>query len=40
MHRKWPEFPRFAERYFRYLSGIDALSDHLREGLSKAGLDS
>jgi TolB-like protein len=40
IHRKWPDFPRFADRYFRYLSGIDALSDHLREGLLKARLDS
>lgn len=39
VQRKWPDFPRFADRYFRYLSGIDALSDHLREGLRKAGLD-
>jgi hypothetical protein len=40
IHRKWPDFTRFADRYFRYLSGIDALSDHLREGLLKARLDS
>ena len=40
IRRKWPEFPRFSDRYFRYLSGIDALSDHLREGLAKAGLAS
>ncbi len=39
VRRKWTDFPRFAGRYFRYLSGIDALSDHLREGLHKAGLD-
>lgn len=39
IRRKWPDFPRLADRYFRYLSGVDALSDHLREGLRKAGLD-
>ena len=39
VRRKWPDFPRFADRYFRYLVGIDALSDHLRQGLSKAGLE-
>lgn len=39
VRRKWTDFPRFADRYFRYLSGIDELSDHLREGLHKAGLD-
>ncbi|WP_428678183.1 hypothetical protein [Reyranella sp.] len=39
VRRKWPAFPRFADRYFRYLSGVDALSEHLREGLRKAGLE-
>ncbi|WP_422033938.1 hypothetical protein [Reyranella sp.] len=39
VRRKWPEFPRFADRYFRYLSGVDALSEHLRGGLRKAGLE-
>ncbi len=40
VRRKWPHFPRFADRYFRYLSGVDALSEHLHQGLRKAGLDS
>lgn len=39
VRRKWPHFPRFADRYFRYLSGVDALSEHLHQGLRKAGLD-
>jgi TolB-like protein len=39
IRRKWPAFPERADRYFRYLSGVDALSDHLRQGLHKAGLD-
>jgi TolB-like protein len=38
VQRICPQFPELADRYFRSLSGFDSLSDHLKEGLHKAGL--
>jgi TolB-like protein len=38
VQRICPQFPELADRYFRSLSGFDSLSDHLKEGLQKAGL--
>jgi adenylate cyclase len=33
-----PQFVKLSERYFRYLSCFDPLSDHLKEGLHNGGL--
>jgi hypothetical protein len=33
-----PQFSGLSDRYFRSLSGFDSLSDHLKEGLHRAGL--
>ena len=38
VQRICPQFPDLADKYFRSLSGFDLLSDHLKEGLHKAGL--
>jgi adenylate cyclase len=38
VHRICPQFSELSDRYFRSLSGFDSLSDHLKEGLHKAGM--
>jgi adenylate cyclase len=38
VHRICPGFADLSDRYFRSLSAFDSLSDHLKEGLQKAGV--
>lgn len=38
VQRICPQFSRLSERYFRSITGLDSLVDHLKEGLAKAGL--
>lgn len=38
VQRICPQFANLSERYFRSITGLDSLADHLREGLAKAGL--
>lgn len=38
IHRICPQFSALSDRYFRSLSGLDSLSDHLKQGLHRAGL--
>jgi hypothetical protein len=38
VHRICPQFSELSDRYFRSLSAFDSMSDHLKEGLHKAGL--
>lgn len=33
-----PQFPSLSERYFRSITGVDSMVDHLKEGLARAGL--
>ncbi|WP_354265509.1 hypothetical protein [Bradyrhizobium sp. I1.7.5] len=38
VQRICPHFASLSERYFRSITGLDSLADHLKEGLAKAGL--
>ena len=38
VQRICPQFASLSERYFRSITGLDSLADHLKEGLAKAGL--
>jgi TolB-like protein len=39
VHRICPGFSDLSDRYFRSLSAFDSLSDHLKDGLHKAGVE-
>jgi adenylate cyclase len=38
VQRICPHFASLSDRYFRSITGLDSLADHLKEGLAKAGL--